>query len=177
MHSSELFFFWSTHYSYIVHCTYVCTRGPRPYFSFFLSPPPPLPPFPPPEHGYCTHPNDCTCEQDYEGTLCNIDLDPCGHQTPCANGECNNDGPNLYSCTCDAGYTGTNCDVDIDECFLNPCQNEGSCEVRECEVWWSDSRAERERSKVYLPSVTTAICCSYQQSTAECIVRDMIYYS
>ena len=131
--SSELFFFWSTHYSYIVPMFVLVNPGL--IFLFFLSLPPyPPPPLPPPEHGYCTHPNDCTCEQGYEGTLCNIDLDPCGHQTPCANGECNNDGPNLYSCTCDAGYTGTNCDVDIDECFSNPCQNEGSCEVRECEV-------------------------------------------
>ena len=80
-------------------------------------------------HGYCTHPNDCTCEEGYTGTLCNIDADPCGHLTPCVHGECSNVGNEIYSCSCDVGYTGVNCDINIDECSSGPCQNGATCEV------------------------------------------------
>lgn len=83
----------------------------------------------PPEHGYCTTPGECTCEEGYEGTLCNIDSDPCGHQTPCVHGNCTNIGGGQYTCSCEVGFSGPNCDTDIDECALSPCLNGATCEV------------------------------------------------
>ena len=84
----------------------------------------------PSEHGSCTLPGECNCDSDYAGTLCNIDQDVCGHQSPCANGAtCNNTGDNSYHCDCAPGFTGLNCDEDIDDCASSPCKNGATCIV------------------------------------------------
>ena len=40
---------------------------------------------------------------------------------------------NGFKCNCAAGYTGQRCEQDIDECAIHsqPCQNGGTCYVRE----------------------------------------------
>ena len=82
------------------------------------------------EHGFCTVPNECLCEEGYGGENCDMDLDVCGHQQPCATGAtCTSTGPDQYVCTCPTGFTGTNCDMETDECSPNPCQNGAICVV------------------------------------------------
>ena len=59
-----------------------------------------------------------------------LDLNPCGHLTPCKNGgTCSTGDPNQYSCACSSGYTGTDCEEDIDECKMSPCANQATCIV------------------------------------------------
>ena len=83
-----------------------------------------------PEHGFCTLPNQCLCEEGYSGDNCDMDDDVCGHQQPCAAGStCTNTGPDQYTCTCPSGFTGQNCDMETDECSPNPCQNGATCVV------------------------------------------------
>ena len=60
------------------------------------------------------------------------DLIPCERQSPCQNeASCQDNGEGGYTCTCLAGWEGTNCDQEIDECSSSPCNNGGTCTVRE----------------------------------------------
>ena len=84
------------------------------------------------DHAYCRSPGDCICLTGYTGSLCNIDLDVCAHQSPCRNGAtCTSTGPDLYNCTCAAGFTGHDCDQDVDYCSSSPCLNGATCTVRD----------------------------------------------
>ena len=84
----------------------------------------------PPVNGYCMAPGDCICNEGYNGTLCQIDNDVCGHQQPCQNdGTCSNDGPDDYTCNCPTGITGADCEQDINECSNNRCENGATCMV------------------------------------------------
>ena len=81
-------------------------------------------------HGSCTVPNECICDEGYTGESCDVDIDVCGHQQPCAMGStCTNTGPEQYVCSCAAGFTGQNCDTEINECSPNPCLNGATCLV------------------------------------------------
>ena len=83
-----------------------------------------------PDHGSCTVPNECICDEGYTGEFCNMDIDVCGHQQPCAVGStCANTGPDQYLCSCAAGFTGQNCDTEINECLSDPCLNGATCFV------------------------------------------------
>ena len=81
-------------------------------------------------HGNCSLPGECECEPGYSGTLCQIDDDVCGHQSPCQNGgTCNSTGPDSHTCACPAGFSGPNCEADVDECTTDPCLNGAICVV------------------------------------------------
>lgn len=76
-------------------------------------------------------PGECICNQDYSGSLCQIDEDVCGHQTPCRNGGvCVNNGPDNYMCQCPSNYTGFDCQEETNFCeVLSPCLNGAICQV------------------------------------------------
>ncbi|XP_066275060.1 fibropellin-1-like [Branchiostoma lanceolatum] len=79
-------------------------------------------------HGTCTDDNGnytCTCENGWEGTDCDQDIDDCA-SSPCVHGTCK-DGFMNYTCSCENGWEGTNCDQDIDECASSPCWLGGTC--------------------------------------------------
>lgn len=82
-------------------------------------------------HGNCSVPGECVCDAGYSGTLCTIDVDVCGHQSPCENnGTCTNTGPDTHSCECPPQFHGPNCEEDVDECSTsNPCLNGSTCMV------------------------------------------------
>ena len=82
-------------------------------------------------HGSCSSPGECVCDPGYSGTLCDIDDDVCGHQSPCMNnGTCSNTGPDSHTCDCPPQFSGPNCESDVDECTsINPCLNEATCVV------------------------------------------------
>ena len=82
-------------------------------------------------HGNCSVPGECVCDAGYSGTLCTIDVDVCGHQSPCENnGTCTNTGPDAHSCECPPQFHGPNCEEDVDECSTsNPCLNGATCMV------------------------------------------------
>ena len=84
------------------------------------------------DHGSCSVPGECLCETGYSGTLCDIDEDVCGHQSPCQNGgTCFNSGPDNHYCMCPPTFSGPNCDSDVDECASDPCLNGATCVVSE----------------------------------------------
>ena len=109
-------------------------------------------------NGYCTSPNDCTCNGGYTGPICNILENPCDYLSPCVHGNCTNEDGGSYSCGCEAGYTGSECETEIDECVASrPCLNGAICEVRQL-VWVQEricvclrewGREEWEASKHY----------------------------
>ena len=39
-----------------------------------------------------------------------LDMDVCGHTSPCLRGACNNLGPNVYECHCPTNYFGPMCE-------------------------------------------------------------------
>ena len=66
----------------------------------------------------------CDCENGYNGTNCEEDINECD-TNPCQNGAVcteTTDGTTLtvgvYNCECPTGYSGTNCEEDINECEL-----------------------------------------------------------
>ncbi|XP_035671881.1 fibropellin-3-like [Branchiostoma floridae] len=63
-------------------------------------------------HGTCTDANGgytCTCENGWEGTNCDQDINECNN-SPCVHGSCI-DAIGGYTCTCQNGWEGTNCDL------------------------------------------------------------------
>ncbi|XP_060593449.1 neurogenic locus notch homolog protein 3-like [Ruditapes philippinarum] len=73
-------------------------------------------------HGSCIDlRNDfvCTCDQGFEGRICNISNSMC-KSSPCVHGTCfdNKDG---FVCSCSAGFRGKYCNTSIDFCSSNPC--------------------------------------------------------
>lgn len=73
------------------------------------------------EHGNCTGPNSCTCENGYKSTGCSQVT--CELVNYCSDrGVCS--GPNI--CTCDSGYKGVNCSQVSCEA-LNDCSSQGNC--------------------------------------------------
>ncbi|XP_035695716.1 neurogenic locus notch homolog protein 3-like [Branchiostoma floridae] len=79
-------------------------------------------------HGTCTDDTGgytCSCENGWEGTNCDQNIDECA-SFPCAHGACN-DTIGSFTCSCDNGWTGLNCDQDIDECASSPCWLGGTC--------------------------------------------------
>ncbi|XP_078610821.1 uncharacterized protein LOC144881543 [Branchiostoma floridae x Branchiostoma japonicum] len=79
-------------------------------------------------HGTCTDDTGgytCSCENGWEGTNCDQNIDECA-SFPCAHGACD-DTIGSFTCSCDNGWTGLNCDQDIDECASSPCWLGGTC--------------------------------------------------
>ncbi|XP_017542424.1 delta and Notch-like epidermal growth factor-related receptor isoform X2 [Pygocentrus nattereri] len=69
----------------------------------------------------------CICPPGYQGSACEVRVDPC-LSTPCHNnGTCYPQvGGRGFSCTCPAGFTGPTCGQLVDFCALNPCAH-GIC--------------------------------------------------
>ncbi len=47
----------------------------------------------------------CECPEDYTGSFCEINLDPC-HSRPCVYGECNRLTGDEFECQCREGFSG-----------------------------------------------------------------------
>ncbi|XP_038056532.1 neurogenic locus notch homolog protein 1-like isoform X2 [Patiria miniata] len=72
-------------------------------------------------HGHCDIPDECICESDWEGGLC--DTLPC--IPGCMSGYCNT---SSGECVCSSGWGGDICDQDLRYCSSNqPCRNGGTC--------------------------------------------------
>jgi Notch-like protein len=74
----------------------------------------------------------CDCENGYNGTNCEEDINECDPD-PCQNSAvCSESGTNIsvalavYHCECASGYSGTNCETIDDPCQLATC-NSGEC--------------------------------------------------
>ncbi|XP_078582422.1 uncharacterized protein LOC144865499 isoform X1 [Branchiostoma floridae x Branchiostoma japonicum] len=99
-------------------------------------------------HGTCTDANGgytCTCENGWEGTNCDQDINECNN-SPCAHGS-SIDAIGGYTCTCQNGWEGTNCDQNINECNTSPCVH-GTCTddiggyTCTCENGWEGTNCE-----------------------------------
>ena len=65
-----------------------------------------------PQGGYCTVPNECLCNQNWNGTNCSEPL--CAVNCSSIGGIC----PTADNCTCLQGYTGDSCETGIE---INSC--------------------------------------------------------
>ncbi|KAL1237846.1 Neurogenic locus Notch protein [Trichinella pseudospiralis] len=71
----------------------------------------------------------CECPKNFEGTHCEIKIDPCG-SNPCLNqATCItlSDDPKEYECQCQIGFEGRLCEIKIDYCKNVTCANGGEC--------------------------------------------------
>ncbi|KAK3611457.1 hypothetical protein CHS0354_032738 [Potamilus streckersoni] len=68
----------------------------------------------------------CTCQPEYFGRLCEIDVDECP-ASPCQHGGFCTNLVGDYNCSCVHPYTGKNCENEIDICTTSPCKNGGRC--------------------------------------------------
>ncbi|GAU88513.1 hypothetical protein RvY_01200 [Ramazzottius varieornatus] len=74
------------------------------------------------ENGYA-----CECRKGYRGLWCNIDIDECTLEEPCANGGTCINTIGSYRCVCRNGFKGQKCTEVHVPCAENPCQNGGRC--------------------------------------------------
>ncbi|KRY74869.1 Neurogenic locus notch -like protein, partial [Trichinella pseudospiralis] len=75
----------------------------------------------------------CECPKNFEGTHCEIKIDPCG-SNPCLNqATCItlSDDPKEYECQCQIGFEGRLCEIKIDYCKNVTCANG---EIRVCDL-------------------------------------------
>ncbi|XP_070571018.1 epidermal growth factor-like protein 7 isoform X3 [Ptychodera flava] len=76
--------------------------------------------------GTCVAPNDCNCPAEYEGQICDSDINECSGSHGGCDSICTNTIGSFY-CSCPSGYTlngdGRSCDAVCDP----PCQNGGTC--------------------------------------------------
>ncbi|XP_070571017.1 epidermal growth factor-like protein 7 isoform X2 [Ptychodera flava] len=79
--------------------------------------------------GTCVAPNDCNCPAEYEGQICDSDINECSGSHGGCDSICTNTIGSFY-CSCPSGYTlngdGRSCD-DKDECLYNNGGCQGSC--------------------------------------------------
>ena len=87
------------------------------------------------DHGACVRlseertPGDdfsCSCEDGFNGTRCENNIDDCAAAECQAFEECF-DEINKYRCDCPVGYGGADCSEDVDECASGPCEHDGEC--------------------------------------------------
>ncbi len=66
----------------------------------------------------------CQCPPGYQGTFCEIFVDPCAGNL-CASGSSCQSIPNTlqYICICPLNYRGVYCDQKVPACESNPCVN------------------------------------------------------
>ncbi|GAU87188.1 hypothetical protein RvY_00075 [Ramazzottius varieornatus] len=73
-------------------------------------------------HGYA-----CDCRRGYRGLWCNIDIDECAVEEPCANGATCINTIASYRCLCQNGFRGPQCTELHFPCAENPCRKGGRC--------------------------------------------------
>uniref|UniRef100_A0A3B3DUQ7 EGF-like domain-containing protein n=1 Tax=Oryzias melastigma TaxID=30732 RepID=A0A3B3DUQ7_ORYME len=72
------------------------------------------------EHGSCTSPGQCKCQQGWRGKLC----DECTPHPGCDHGTCQQP----WQCNCKEGWGGLLCNQDLNYCTNHkPCKNGASC--------------------------------------------------
>ncbi|XP_076318247.1 uncharacterized protein LOC143229580 isoform X1 [Tachypleus tridentatus] len=72
---------------------------------------------------------NCLCRLGYEGTSCNITVNPCiAKGNPCTNGAtCIPLQQGRFKCECPPGWTGMMCEQNIDDCAEKPCLLGANC--------------------------------------------------
>jgi Notch-like protein len=69
----------------------------------------------------------CSCEQAYEGPICETEFDACA-SGPCQNGGLCTEADGYFTCDCDAvNYHGDYCDIETTPCSSSPCGSNGIC--------------------------------------------------
>ncbi|XP_028137681.2 basement membrane-specific heparan sulfate proteoglycan core protein isoform X7 [Diabrotica virgifera virgifera] len=79
---------------------------------------------------------DCSAEDENENTISGGNTERPFRHVSCSNKPCQNGGqcyplsPTEYQCACAPGFTGRNCETSENKCDPNPCENQGTCSLK-----------------------------------------------
>ncbi|XP_072390118.1 basement membrane-specific heparan sulfate proteoglycan core protein isoform X27 [Diabrotica undecimpunctata] len=79
---------------------------------------------------------DCSAEDEIENTISGGNTERPFRHVSCSNKPCQNGGqcyplsPTEYQCACASGFTGRNCETSENKCDPNPCENQGTCSLK-----------------------------------------------
>jgi len=74
------------------------------------------------------HDFSCDCLNNWNGTVCDNDIDWCLGNNCSGNGTCVELPENRsYACACDAGFSGDLCEFNFDACASSPCEHGATC--------------------------------------------------